>query len=127
MPARTSRLVCPLKTPEKLMDKRRLFPQTLLFSGFDDCPGLDPRQDFSVPVKELAKLWSDVRSFLVGHLPSMPVLASADDPGDTLTRGPARAATRAARGVATFVSNATRAQGVNRATPASPRVEPTAA
>jgi hypothetical protein len=34
-------------------------------------------------------LRTDVGSFLLGHLPSMPSLAFADDPGDTLTRWPA--------------------------------------
>lgn len=44
-------LMCPLQTLEKLIDKCRLFPQTVLFSGFNDGASLDSLHGFSVPLE----------------------------------------------------------------------------
>ena len=44
-------LMCPLQTLEKLINKCRLFPQTVLFSGFNDGASLDSLHGFSVPLE----------------------------------------------------------------------------
>jgi hypothetical protein len=57
----------PLQTLEKLIDKCRLLPQTLLFSGFNDGTGLDSLYGLSVPLEQLPQFGADVGSFLLGH------------------------------------------------------------
>jgi len=57
----------PLKTLEKLIDKCRLLPQTLLFSGFNDGASLDSLYGLSVPLEQLPQFGADVGSFLLGH------------------------------------------------------------
>jgi len=62
-----SELVCPFKTPEKLIYQRRLFPQTLLFSGLHNGAAFDPPQHMPVPLEQLRQLRSEIRSLLLGH------------------------------------------------------------
>ena len=43
--------MCPFQTLEKLIDKCRLLPETILFSGFNDGASLDSLHGFSVPLE----------------------------------------------------------------------------